>query len=239
MNRSRTRAVWLFALTIALALSPLVAPSVRGYDPRDFAYSIADPPVQPAGYAFSIWLVLFAGLIWHGWRGMTARAAAPDWDRIRPAMIVAVLMAALWLNVAALLPLLATAMILGMAGCAVAALLRTAPTAEPALRWPVAAFAGWSTAAAGVAVGVVAGGMGLVSAFLAALTILLALLIIGIAVALRARSALYAGVLAWALFGIFVGNLGSAPAVRWGALAGAGIMIAVALIAARRARRLA
>ncbi|MEI4486872.1 hypothetical protein V8J36_11780 [Frigidibacter sp. MR17.14] len=236
MTRNKSRALWLFALTIALALSPLIAPSVRGYDPRDFAYSIADPLIQPAGYTFSIWLPLFAALIWHGWTGFATRAVAADWDRIRPPMIVAVLIAALWLNVAALLPLLATAMILGMAGSAVAALLRIGVTAERALRWPVAAFAGWSTAAAGVAVGVVAGGMGLISQFLAALTILLVLLIVGAAVALKARSPLYAGVLVWALLGIFVGNLGDAPAVRYGALLGALIMTLVAAKAWRDAR---
>lgn len=234
MTQSRTRAIALLVLTVAFAIAPAFAPSFRGYDPADFPLPVIHPPVQPAGYTFSIWLALYVALILSALIGWRSHASDPEWDRPRLPLIVSVALGCFWLNVANVAPVPATLMILVMAGCAVAALLATRPGGPAWLRQPLAAYAGWVTAASGVATGVVLTGYGVLSAAMAALTVLLAVLIVGLAVLWKARAPIYGAVIAWALAGIVVANLGQVPLVRWAALAGAVIMVVASLIVARR-----
>nr|WP_240769056.1 hypothetical protein [Paracoccus liaowanqingii] len=52
-NATLARMVLLAAL--AFAASPLIFPGFAGYDAGRFPIPQVDPPVQPAGWAFSIW----------------------------------------------------------------------------------------------------------------------------------------------------------------------------------------
>ena len=51
------------ALSVLFALSPLLAPDFGGFDPDQFPVPQDDPPVQPAGYGFAIWGVIYVWLI--------------------------------------------------------------------------------------------------------------------------------------------------------------------------------
>jgi hypothetical protein len=151
---SRPLALILFLATIAFAVAPFVTPPFTGYEPGQFPVDIPRPAIQPAGYAFSIWSVIYLWLILHAAYGLWKRPDDPDWIRVRPALTVAV-----WLAIAGASPVWATAVILVMAGAAILAFLQ-APT-EPD-RWllsaPLAIFAGWLTAASLVSSGILLAG---------------------------------------------------------------------------------
>ena len=98
---SRVPAVALLLATIAFGLAPLVTPPFTGYDPSLFPVEIGRPAIQPAGYAFSIWLVIYAGLILHAGYGLLRRADDPVWDRPRLPLMMALVLGITWVALAA------------------------------------------------------------------------------------------------------------------------------------------
>ncbi|MFN3575614.1 MAG: hypothetical protein ACK4TJ_01305, partial [Tabrizicola sp.] len=201
----------LLVATLAFALAPIITPPFTGYDPGQFPVEIAQPAVQPAGYAFAIWSLIYLWLILHAAFGLWKRQRHPAWVRVRPALTLAVVLGTLWLAIAVSSPVWATVVILVMAGAANLAFLK-APT-EPD-RWilsaPLAIFAGWLTAASAVSTGVLLAGYGYLGNEEAAYDMLAAVLILGLLVQWRKpRMPVYGLTLAWALVGIGVANLGS------------------------------
>lgn len=71
-NRTLARLVLVAAL--AFAASPVVFPGFAGFDPGLFPVPQQDPPVQPAGWAFSIWGVIYAWLVAGAGFGLWRRA---------------------------------------------------------------------------------------------------------------------------------------------------------------------
>lgn len=65
-ERALTIAVLIAAL--AFAASPVIFPEFAGYRPDLFPIPPENPPVQPVGWAFSIWGVIYAWLILGGLR---------------------------------------------------------------------------------------------------------------------------------------------------------------------------
>ena len=61
--RHRLTAFAVLAAAIAFALSPLASSGFAGFSADQFPILQDNPPVQPAGYAFSIWGVIYAWLI--------------------------------------------------------------------------------------------------------------------------------------------------------------------------------
>lgn len=218
----RVRAVFLLCLAILFALTPLMLPSFDGYDPEDFPVQIARPSVQPAGYAFSIWLVIYAGLILHAGFGLLQRADDPGWDRPRLPLMAALVLGTTWVALAEDQPVAATVTILVMLAAALAAALRTGRGDRWLLMPPVALLAGWVTAAAGAASGVTIAGLGWLSDTASAVVCILAVLALAVAVQLRlGRVPEYGAAVIWALVGIAAANRGLNAPVAWLALAGA------------------
>ena len=147
---------------LVFAAAPAFAPEFRGYAAGQLPVAIDRHAVQPAGYAFSIWGVIFLWLLASAAYGLWRRADHPAWRATRPALIGAMLMGSLWLFLASSNPLLATAVILVMAALALTAFLRADVAVD---RWilsaPLAIFAGWVSAASLVSVGIMLGGYGL------------------------------------------------------------------------------
>ena len=56
-------AILCLLLSIAFAASPLLTPGFGGFDADQFPIPQDNPPVQPAGYAFAIWGLIYAWLI--------------------------------------------------------------------------------------------------------------------------------------------------------------------------------
>ena len=220
-----------FLLAILFAASLIATGSFGGFDPSAFPIPQTDPPVQPEGWAFSIWGVIYIGLIAHGVRSR-ARGDHPDWAGTRWPLVISLGVGIFWISVAKVSPIWATALILVMLGGAVLAYLR-AGRAEPwFLGWPLGLYAGWLTAASAVSLGILAAGWGLTGALPAALAGIVTTAAVGLAVTFTRPGSAFTAALVWGLAGIAAANWGTEPAVTWTALIGAAVLIAA--LAVRR-----
>lgn len=221
----KTRAVLLLLVTLAFGLAPFVTPPFRGYDPALFPVRIDRPSIQPAGYAFAIWSVIYLWLITHAVTSLWKRAENPIWDRTRLPFAASIALGAAWLSIAPVAPITATVTILIMAAAAIAAFLRADTETD---RWllsaPIAILAGWLSAAAAVSTGVVIAGYGLLSDTASAVAMIAATLTLATWVQRRKPNMpVYGLTVIWALAGITVANAGLNPTVA--ILAGLGIAL--------------
>lgn len=206
-------AVAVTLASIAFALSPLMTREFAGFRPEQFPVVLDFWPVQPAGWAFGIWGVIYVWLILGAIWGLVNARRDFDWERMRAPLLVSLGLGTFWIAVANASPLLATFMIGAMAAFAIAAMLRAGTKAAIWQAAPVALYAGWLTAATGVATGVVLGGYGVLTAQVSALAMLVAVLVVALIVQ-SARPAEWAYPLAviWALAGVIAANV---PLANW------------------------
>lgn len=219
------RAVFVLLLAVGFAVAPFLTPGFGGYDPSQFPVPLDDPPVQPAGYAFSIWGLIYLWLIVSGGYGLWRRRDDAGWDATRVPLIVSLALGMPWLAVALASPLAATALIWAMLGGALWALMRTPDRDVALLRAPVGLYAGWLTAASAVSLGLVLPGWGVPPfdpigwAFVA-----LSVGLVVAVVALRRRPSLaYGAAVAWALAAVTARH-GLDPLGVFAALAALGIL---------------
>jgi len=229
------RAALLLLVTLAFGAAPFLTPPFRGYDPALFPVRIDRPSIQPAGYAFAIWSVIYLWLFTHAVTSLWKRAENPVWDRTRLPLALAIALGAAWLSIAPVAPILATVTILIMAAAAIAAFLRADTETD---RWllsaPIAILAGWLSAAASVSTGVVIAGYGLLSDTASALVLIAATLALSLWVQRRKpRMPVYGLTVIWALAGITVANAGLNPT----AAIAAGLGIAAMAIVLRATSR--
>jgi hypothetical protein len=234
-NRKPIPAIALMLATLAFGVAPFVTPPFTGYDPQMFPVQIARPSIQPAGYAFSIWSVIYAWLLAHAAFGLWKRATDPAWAAVRWPLTLAVAVGAVWLSIAGQTAIWGTVTIWIMAGAAIAAFLRADPARD---RWmlsgPTAIFAGWLSAAAAVSTGVLIAGYGLLTDTQSAAAMLALVLAIAVTVQMRRKAMpVYGLTVIWALIGVVVVNW--TPNFTVAALAGSGIVVMlVTLMASRR-----
>ncbi|MBD1205576.1 MAG: hypothetical protein H9533_15770 [Rhodobacteraceae bacterium] len=223
------RAILLLFVTLAFGAAPFLTPPFRGYDPALFPVQIARPSIQPAGYAFGIWSVIYLWLLVHAVTSIWKRRAVAAWDRTRWPLITAIALGSAWLSIAPVAPIAATVTILIMAAAAVTAfLLADTETDRWLLSAPTAILAGWLSAAAAVSTGVVIAGYGWLSDTGAALTMIAATLALAAWVQRRKpRMPVYGLTVIWALAGIVVANAGINPAIAIAAGLGIGVMALV------------
>ncbi|WP_372841640.1 hypothetical protein [Phaeovulum sp.] len=203
----RSTAGLVLMATLAFALSPLLTIGFNGFTASQFPVPQIDPPVQPAGYAFSIWGVIYLWLIAGAGYGFWRAADDPGWHPMRRPLIISLAIGAFWIAAAGVSPLLATLMIFVMAAAAIAALLRAGKGQAWLQARPVALYAGWLTAASGVALGVVLGGYAVLPAEAAAIVCLVGVLSVAVLVqAARPREWAYPAAVIWALLGVIVAN---------------------------------
>jgi hypothetical protein len=232
----RAAPILCFTAAVFFAASPLVNPGFDGFDAAAFPVPLEDPPVQPAGWAFAIWGLIYLWLLAGTGFGLFARPDSADWARMRWPLTGSLALGAAWLGVAQLSPVWATVMIWAMLALALLALARTGSADRLLQEAPVALYAGWLTAASCVGLGIVLGGYGVMAPVPAALAMLALALAIALAVQLRlTRAPEYGAAVVWALAGVIAANLSPlAPVVV--ALAGAGALaVAAAAILRRRA----
>jgi len=142
------------------AISPFFS-TFDGFNPSLYPIPQDDPPVQPAGYAFSIWGVIYIWLLIMAGVGLVLRRDDPDWDATRLPLIVSLGVGVTWLPVAQVSPLWATLLIWIMLVAALVAVLRSPASDAWVLAMPVGLYAGWLTAASSVSIGLTAAGWGL------------------------------------------------------------------------------
>jgi hypothetical protein len=230
------RAILVLVVTLAFGAAPLISQPFTGYDPAAFPVRIERPAVQPAGYAFAIWSVIYLWLIAHAGFGLAARAKSYDWDETRVALAVSLALGTVWLFVAAGWPVLATVGILVMAATALVAFLSADAFYD---RWllsaPLGLYAGWLTAASAVSVGILLAGWGVLSDTNAALAAMTGAFLVAVVVQwLRPEMPLYGAAVVWALAGIAVANFRTNVFVL---LAAAGGAAALASLLAEQWRR--
>lgn len=205
----------LFALlvliaTLAFAASPMIFDNFAGYPVDLFPVPQRDPSIQPVGWAFAIWGLIYAWLIAGAGYGLWRAADDGDWRAMRPPLLISLGVGFFWLPVALRAPALATLMLLAMLGFAVAAFLM-AGRRDPVWQLrPVALYAGWLTAASGVSLGVVLAGYGVFGETSAAILCLIAVTALALAVhSARPDEPAYPAGVIWALIGIIVANAGA------------------------------
>ncbi len=227
---------WLVLLAaIAFFIAPFVSPPFTGYDPDMFPVVIDRPYIQPAGYAFSIWGLIYTWLAVHAVFGVIKRRDDLAWDVTRLPLAGSALLGAVWLAIAGVAPGAATAVIWVMLGLAVLALLRADPARD---RWllvaPIAIYAGWLSAAAAVSLGVILAGFGWLSNTGSAIVMLALVLAMAVTIQLRKRGVLeYGATVIWALAGVIAVNWSDARTVAYVAAAGI-VVMAGAMVLARR-----
>jgi len=235
----RTRAILVLVTVAAFVLSPAFTNSFGGFDPNRFPIPQVNPPVQPAGYAFSIWGLIYLWLVAHAVYGLVRRTDARAWDRVRLPLALSTGIGASWISVAQVSPLAATVLIWVMLLAALAAMLRTDGMTEGTDRWlgraPLAIYAGWLTAASWVSIGLILGGYGLMSETAAALVALVAAVVFAAVVqARRPHAPEYGLTVVWALVAVVVANIDGGWLLIGAAVAG---VVVMALMAARSARQ--
>jgi hypothetical protein len=227
MNKN---ALILLAATLAFAVAPFVTPPFTGYDPSIFPVRVERPSIQPAGYAFAIWSVIYLWLIAHAVFGLWKRGDDPAWNAVRLPLGIALGVGTVWLWIAGQSAIWGTVTIWIMAGGALLAFLRADPGVD---RWmlsgPTAIFAGWLTAASAVSTGVLVAGYGWLGDTATAAAMLALVLVIAVTVQLRRpQMPVYGLTVIWALVGVIVANASANLTVA--ALAGAGIAVMAATL---------
>lgn len=211
----RLKAILLAAATLAFVVAPAFTPGFGGFDPQAFPIPQDDPPVQPAGYAFGLWGVIYLWLLAHAGFGLVRRSDNAAWDAPRWPLFGSLAIGASWLAVAQVNPPLATVQIWAMLGLALVAVFR-APRGEERLLLsaPLALYSGWLTAASWVAVGFSLGGYGVMGQTAAALVSLLGAGAVAAVVQSRlGRAPEYGAGVTWALVGVVVANAGTTNVV--------------------------
>ncbi|SIS91268.1 hypothetical protein SAMN05421759_10664 [Roseivivax lentus] len=222
-------AVALLLAAIAFAASPFLSSGFNGFSADQFPVPQEDPPVQPAGYAFSIWGLIYLWLIAGAGFGLLRRRDEADWAAARPILTLSLVIGAAWIPVANASVFWATVMIWAMLGTALVALFRVGDEDRFWQLSPVAIYAGWLTAAASVSIGLVFAGYGWLGGTEAAILALVLALAVALTVQYRLhRAPEYGLTVIWALVGIIVSN--TAPLnIAVAGLAALGIVAILAL----------
>ncbi len=227
-------AILTLVFTASFVISPALTSPFSGFRADQLPIPQIEPPIQPEGYAFAIWGLIYGWLVVSAVFGMIKRAKDTGWDSARKPLIASLAVGTTWLAVANASAVWATVLIFVMAATAIWSLMR-APRHD--IWWfkvPVGVYAGWLTAASFVSLGSTAAGYGIATGALgwAYISIVGALIVAG-PVLLRTAAPAYGLTVIWALIGIIVANGVQAWTVS--ALAGAGVLTLLALIATMRA----
>ena len=206
MKTSKALSIVTLLASVAFASGSYWTPEFGGFDPGRFPIPQVDPPLQPIGFAFSIWFVIYVWLIASGIYGVVKRASSIDWNNFRFPLIVSMLIGAPWLLVAQSYPVVSVIMIWVMWFTAVLALRKSPPADVGWARAPIGLYAGWLTAASCVGSSVVLAGFGLVKSMTGAIVMLLVGLALAVAIIITASGSTraYTGAVVWALGGIII-----------------------------------
>lgn len=232
MPRLLAALAFLAALTFALA--PFVVTPFAGFDPDRFPVRVETPPITPAGYAFSIWGLIYLWLIVGTGFGLLRRADAAGWSAHRPTLLVSLAVGTIWLPVANASPVWSTVLIWVMLATALVAMARAPATEAAFARLPIGLYAGWLTAASFVALGTLAMGYGLADPMPVSWIALLAAVALAAIVTLRGAPPTYPLAAAWGAAGIVVTNWPEAQAFAIASAAGALALLGLTLRSALR-----
>ena len=225
----------VFALAVLFAVVPFFT-SFDGFDPGLYPVPQEDPAIQPAGWAFSIWGVIYLALIVHAGFGIV-RGDAPGWRESRVPLAISLAVGAAWLPVAQVSPVWATILIWVMLATALRALFLGRAAREPwTLDLPLGLYAGWLSAASFVSIALLLAGYGVVfdDVGWARIVLPLAIAFAGLMLWRMGFVPGYGVAVAWALFGIVMKSWGVHWTVVVIAAAGIALVGGVLLATTRR-----
>ena len=215
-------AVLSVVLCITFAGSTIWVPDFGGFEPDQFPIPQNDPAIQPAGYAFAIWGLIYGWLLIGMGFGLWKRAEDTEWHAMRRPLCLSLAVGSIWLPVADQSPVWAAVLIWAMLIPALIALFR-APHGDTG--WalaPVALYAGWLSAANCVALGLIAAGYGYLDEQTAAFVFIFGALVIASAVQNQLRRGpTYGMAVIWALVAVVAQNASTNPTVAALAAGGA------------------
>lgn len=228
------RAILTALFTFTFVISPAVTSPFSGFRADQLPIPQIDPPIQPAGYAFAIWGLIYAWLVISAVYGLWKRADDPAWDRARPALILSLAVGTPWLAIANASAIWATILIFVMAAGAIIALLRAPAPDKGFFGIPIGIYAGWLTAASFVSLGSTSAGYGVLTDTLGwAYVGIIGALVVASIVLRQTQSVAYALTVIWALVAIIVANGTATWTVS--VLACVGILALLAQLVPRRA----
>ncbi|MFW8594660.1 tryptophan-rich sensory protein [Cribrihabitans neustonicus] len=219
----------VFFLALAFALAPYFTGGFAGYSAEQLPYPQPNPPMQPAGWAFSIWGLIYLWLLAGAGYGAWKAPRSGNWHRMRQPLALSLALGIFWLPAANSAPVAATVMILLMTAGAIAAVLRANIHNRIWKRGPVGLYAGWLTAASGVSLSIVLPGFGLMGAEAAAILCLALVLAVTVIVqTLRPVAWTYTAAVCWALFALLVGHAADGHSQPVKVLAALGLLLLTA-----------
>ncbi|WP_299966959.1 hypothetical protein [uncultured Roseobacter sp.] len=231
-------ALLTFVLSLSFAAAAFLVRDFGGFRPDQFPVPQNDPPVQPAGYAFAIWGVIYLWLVLGMGFGLLRRADSPAWQAMRPPLCMSLAIGTLWLPVAMRSPIWAGILIWAMLLSALVALFRAPREDRLWAAYPVGLYAGWLSAASCVLLGLLTAGYGWVSAPTAALVFVFLALVLAAAVQSNLGGIpTYALAVIWALVAIILPNMTGDVYVAALAAGGAAALIPPAFKAWRADRQ--
>ena len=225
----RSKRLAILILAVGFAASPIFSNGFGGFYRESFPVQVDRWPAQPVGWAFSIWGLIYLALIATAAWAVARPAETPGWSRAAWPLGVSLFIGLFWIEAAMRSPVLATVMILPMAAGAIMAMRRLRPSLRETAA--VGLYAGWLTAASGVAVSVVLTGYGILPPRIAAIALIGGVLAVAVWIA-ASRPTIWsyrAGVI-WALVGVIVANASAGDWVIAGICA---VGVALILVAHR------
>lgn len=228
--------ILILAAAIAFALSPFLLPEFGGFDPKLYPVPQDNPAVQPAGWSFAIWGIIYLSLICHGTFGLIKRKTDKMWDQGRISLFLSLVIGAIWLPVAFVSPIWATILIWAMLITVLISLYQTRnATPEWAAAWPVALYAGWLTAASFVSIGLILAGYGFVGEVPAAIIALVLATPFAVIHIYKLKHWTYGAAVSWGLIAIAVNNWDNNSLLVWLSVAAAVIVIGTTILQIKRA----
>ena len=242
---------WLTALTIVATIGLNYYANTRPFNGQTMGEVSAKYPtlLTPAGYAFSIWGLIFLGLVvYAGWQLLPAQRHLTLPDAVARPLTLAAAGTGAWVLLFAHeqigLSVLVMLLILGSLAVAYGR-AREQVRAGAAPHWvsiPLALFLGWISVATviNLTLGLreLTGPLGPdMEVYLA--YILLAVVVglaLGLSRAFQERT--FPLVFAWALAGIWLARMRDTPTLGWAALAAAGLVLVLGLVLAQQGRKL-
>lgn len=231
------------AAVLAVVAAPLI--SWAGLPDASAFAEEGNETLRAAGYAFAIWGLIYLGLIAYGlWQLVRQTPETPVLRAVAWPSAIAMAGCAAWLLAAALdLKALTVLIIVGSAVAIITGLLRARPhrgEVGPGTRffifWPLGLLAGWLTIAGFINLITVLTAWGVITPAIAtpaAWAGIAGVLLVGSAVVWRLRHLAYGLPIVWGLVAVWAAEQADKPQVGLAALAAAGLMLLVSLVAGR------
>lgn len=231
------------AAILAIGAAPLLS-SLGLMDAATFAGD-GDQTLRAAPYAFSIWGLIYLGVFAYGiWQLVRQTPESAPLRAVAWPSVIALLGCAAWLFAAAFDQKVLTVLIIVTSAAAmISGLLRARPHRGEVgagtrffIFWPLGLLAGWLTIASFINLITVLTAWGLIGpdiAQTAAYAGILGVVMVGSAVIWRLRHLAYGLPIVWGLIAVWAAEHSDKPQVGLAALAAAGFMLVVSLVAGR------